>query len=557
MYLVVWLTHSALGADAAGGAALGGALTVPDFVPVNTSAADEVEPARTGGPGFLPAVMHMTTAPLMPQAYRSVPAGKYQCSVTIQLGADGAVTGVLPVACDKEALWALSAAIQTWRFESALQDGQPVASTLAYTTEFDVRTLRPREHVVGLVGLVGSAGGESVASLDGRIHLGETFSVSFGVGVDANDRKYFRDGRSADATFHGDLALSSPRQYFEHRGIFGGALGLYDDTGGQTGLYGTFRGELMTAAPGLSVGADIGVATVWWVPGSDTSLGMIPRIGALTVYPWLRASLIWYAPVPRDQFAVVPRADDPVLYQEAASPDPEPPSEKGYPFEGVPAVPWSKLPVSGGSNPVPGQAFADYPPGQYPCTVRVVVGADGEPKRVRAEKCPSVGVGAAEAAVETWKWQRREGTGDLQAVFPAPIYVEREDGDTVSVLGVATRSEDGTLVPVHASRVPDVYVHTLYTPVFTNGVTPSQPCRVDVDLDRMGAVLAMRWRSGDIEVKGRVFEALRLWQFYGVPVEGELVPVRVSLDLCSYMPHTTQEELDAAWSNHKVPRGGR
>lgn len=524
---------------------LGGALSVPTFPPPATSptASPAASPGRSPTTGYVPPVVHVTTDPLMPQKYRSVPAGSYRCSVTIQLDATGRPTDVLPVECDQESLWALSAAIVAWEFEPALQDGTPVASELPYTTEFEVKTLLPRKHVVGFVGLVASAGGESIGSVEGRVHLGEMISVSGGVGFDRNLRA---DGTyiTTDPTFHADVAFSSPRQYFEHRGIFGGAVGFYSDAGGQTGLYGGFRGELMTPAPGLSIGGDIGIATVWHGLDDDASLGLVPQLGASPFYPWLRASVLWYAPVPRDQFVVVPRADDPVVYEPVIEQPPVPPDEDGSPFPDVPAVHWSRIPASGGKNPEAGAPFANFPPGQYVCNVRVQVAEDGAAKRVRVEKCPSVGRADAQAAVEKWTWAARPGQGDVQAVFPAPFFVEQAEAEPVRVDAVQARAADGTWAP--AARRPEVWVRHLYTPVFQNGVEPTGPCSVRVELDVNGAVVGTTWVNGEPEVRPRVLEAVAAWSFYPVAVDGELVPARVTLPMCGYPQITTQAELDAA-----------
>jgi hypothetical protein len=342
-------------------AALGGALALPTQPPAMPAAPSAApSPTRTGVPGYLPPVMHITTDPLMPQKYRSVPAGKYGCSVNIVLDATGKPTDVLPVECDQESLWALSAAIVSWEFEPALQDGVAVASQMPYKTEFEVKTLLPRKHVVGFVGIVGSVGGESILSLDGRVHLGEMISLSGGVGFDQNNRAN-DTYQTTNTTFHGDVAFSSPRQYFEHRGIFGGAVGFYSDTVGQTGLYGGFRGELMTPSPGLSIGGDIGIATVWYEQGEDSSLGLMPQLGRAPFYPWLRLSVLWYAPVPRDQFVVVPRVNDPVVYEPIIEVPPPVPDEDGAAFVGVPAVHWTRIPASGGRNPVPGPGLRELP----------------------------------------------------------------------------------------------------------------------------------------------------------------------------------------------------
>lgn len=527
---------------------LGGELSLPEFIPVKVPPPEPepVGPARTGGPGYLPPEVHITTDPLMPQKYRSVAAGKYECSVKIELDATGKVTDVLPVTCDQESLWALSAAILAWEFEPALQDGRPIPSELPYTTEFEVKTLLPRKHVVGFVGLVASAGGEAIGSVEGRIHLGEMISFSGGVGFDQN----LRAGgtyQTTDPTFHGDVAFSSPRQYFEHRGIFGGAVGFYADASGQSGLYGAFRGELMTPTPGLSIGGDIGLATVFVAGDTDSSLGLIPQIGGSPFYPWLRFSLVWYAPVPRDQFVVVPRANDPIVYEPIVIPDPPPPDEAGTAFVGVAAVHWSKIPASGGSNPTAGPGFGEYPPGQYTCNVRVLVSEDGSPKQVRAEKCPEIGRADAEATVRQWKWQPRPGQGDVQAVFPAPFYVEQPEAEPVRVNRVLLRNPDGTTRELpRSAHAPEVWVHHLYTPVFQNGVKPVDSCSIDVDLDVHGNVVRTAWKNGEVEVRPRILEALAAWQFYGVVVGGELSDVRVNLPMCDYPAMSTQAEIDDA-----------
>lgn len=524
--------------------ATGGALSVPTLPPVPAAAAPPVAPAqRVGGPGYLPPVMHITTDPLMPQKYRSVPAGKYGCSVNIVLDATGKPIDVLPVECDQESLWALSTAIITWEFEPALQDGVPVVSQLAYSTEFEVKTLLPRKHVVGFVGLVGSIGGESILSLDGRVHLGEMISLSGGLGFDQNNRAS-DTYQTTNTTFHGDVAFSSPRQYFEHRGIFGGAIGFYSDTVGQTGLYGGFRGELMTPSPGLSIGGDIGIATVWHAIGEDSSLGLVPQIGKAPFYPWLRLSVLWYAPLPRDQFVVVPRVNDPVVYEAIIEVPPPVPDEDGAAFVGVPAVHWTRIPASGGRNPVPGAGFENYPPGQYTCNVRVLVAEDGSPEQVRVEKCPPVGKDDAAAMVKTWKWAVRPGEGRIQAVFPAPFFINKDEAEPVRADSVMVRAADGTLSAPR--RTPEVWVHHVYTPVFQNGVEPTGACSVVVDLDVNGTVVASRWKSGEPEIRPRVLEALAAWKFYPVAVDGELAAVQVTLPMCGYPQMTTQAELDAA-----------
>ena len=103
-----------------------------------------------------PPVAHVLSDPLLPQSYRTVPPGVYPCSVVIDVSAEGKATDVKPVKCDEEAFWALAAAIVTWEFDPATQDGRPVAGQLPYTAEFEVRTLLPRKNIVGFVGLVAS-----------------------------------------------------------------------------------------------------------------------------------------------------------------------------------------------------------------------------------------------------------------------------------------------------------------------------------------------------------------------------------------------------------------
>ncbi len=525
-------------------AALGGALALPTQPPAMPAAPSAApSPTRTGVPGYLPPVMHITTDPLMPQKYRSVPAGKYGCSVNIVLDATGKPTDVLPVECDQESLWALSAAIVSWEFEPALQDGVAVASQMPYKTEFEVKTLLPRKHVVGFVGIVGSVGGESILSLDGRVHLGEMISLSGGVGFDQNNRAN-DTYQTTNTTFHGDVAFSSPRQYFEHRGIFGGAVGFYSDTVGQTGLYGGFRGELMTPSPGLSIGGDIGIATVWYEQGEDSSLGLMPQLGRAPFYPWLRLSVLWYAPVPRDQFVVVPRVNDPVVYEPIIEVPPPVPDEDGAAFVGVPAVHWTRIPASGGRNPVPGPGFENYPPGQYTCNVRVLVAEDGTPEQVRVEKCPAVGKDDAAAMVKTWKWAVRPGEGKIQAVFPAPFFINKDEAEPVRTDLVQLRAADGTLSTPR--RTPEVWVRHLYTPVFQNGVEPTGNCSVVVDLDTAGNIVSTRWKNGEPEIRPRVLEALSAWKFYPVAIDGELAPAQVTLPMCGYPQMTTQAELDAA-----------
>lgn len=63
-------------------------------------------------------------------------------------------------------------------------------------------------------------------------------------------------------------------------------------------------------------------------------------------------------------------------------------------------------------------------------------------------------------------------------------------------------------------------------------MTPTGSCMVDVDLDATGKVINRRWVSGEIEVSGRVWDALDEWRWYPVPVDGELRPVRIRVSMC-------------------------
>jgi len=483
-------------------------------------------------PGFVPAVLFVTTDPLLPQRYRSVPAGKYTCEVVIDVSKEGQVTDVRPTTCEEESFWALATAIVEWDFEPATQDGIPVDSQLTYTGTFEVRSLLPRKHVVGFVGVVGSVGGAGVAGVDGRIHLGEQLSINGGVDFDRDTL----EGSLSEVwtpVFHADVAISSPRQHFEHRGIYGMAVGGYVDGYGATGLYTAFRGEIMTPLPGLSFGGDAGISTLFSDPPTYDDVGIWPRAGANPFYPWLKASVIWYAPVPRDRFVVVPRADDPVVY---VPPPPEPdirPDLDGVAFEGVPAWHWSQIEPSVGDTTPTGPGFALYPPGTYRCNVRAVIGEDGKVKAARAESCPQAGRADAEANLRAWEWPALAGRGDVQAVFPAPIFVHRDDAAQVRAVSVLLLAPDGTTqAPPARATIPGVYVHQYVAPVWTNGNRPTRACYVDVDLTAAGEVTKSRWVSGDIEVQPAVNAALRAWTFYPLVVDGELTPARVRISMC-------------------------
>ncbi len=484
-------------------------------------------------PGFVPAVLHVTTDPLLPQKYRSVPAGDYHCAVDIAVSKEGKVTDVVPTDCDQESLWALAAAIIEWDFDPATQNGVPVDSTLPYTGVFEVRTLLPRKHIVGFVGVVGNLGGSGIAGVDGRIHLGERVSFSGGVEFDRDELESTLQ-KFWTPVFHADVAFSSPRQSFEHRGIYGIAVGGYGDGWGATGLYGAFRGEVMTPVPGLSFGGDAGIATLFGDPPTFDDVGVWPS-SSIPFYPWLRASVIWYAPIPRDQFVVVPRADDPVVYEPVIVEPPPLVDLDGAAFEGVPGWHWSQVEPSVGDVTPTGPGFANYPPGTYRCNVRAIITPSGKASVVRAEVCPAAGRADAEANVRGWIWPERPGGTDVQAVFPAPIFVRRDDAEPVRVQSVLMLGPDGTTAPLTAGvQAPEVFVQGFSAPVWTNNNVPTRSCFVDVDLDVTGAVKKTRWVSGDIEVQTVVFDTLKRWKFYPVAVVGELRDARVRLSMCDY-----------------------
>lgn len=478
-----------------------------------------------------PPVAHVTTDPLLPQQYRTVPPGVYPCSVVIDVSAEGKVTDVKPTECDEEAFWALATAIVAWDFDPATENGVPVAGQLPYTAEFEVRTLLPRKHIVGFLGVVGSVGGAGWGGVEGRVHLGEQISFSAGVSMD-RDRFEGTLQQAWIPTFSGDVTLSSRRRSHEHRGIYGLTVGGFGDATGTAGGYAGFRGELMTGVPGLSVGGDAGIATLFTAPETFDDVGFWPRAGTSFVYPWLRASIIWYAPIPRDRFVVVPRTQDPTVFM------PEPPPVEvfedvdGDSFPGVKAVHWSEIEPSSGDITPTGPGFDLYPPGVYNCNVRVVVSEEGRAAKVRVEKCPQAARADAEATVKTWEWSPRPGGGEIQSVFPAPVFVRRDDAELVRTQSVQLLV-DGKAQPLPATirSTPPVYVQRLVPPTWTME-RPTRSCFVDVDIDAAGNLLATRWVSGDIEVQPRVLEALREWVFFPVAVDGELVPVRARLSMC-------------------------
>lgn len=482
-------------------------------------------------PGYLPPVAHPSVEALMPQSYRTIPRGDYPCKVRILLTAAGVVKDVERIECADDPYYALATAIVQWTFDPATQDGKPIAGELLYSNTFSVESYLPRKHIVGFVGAVASVGGAGWFGAEGRVHLGEQVSFSGGVDVDQD----FIPGDLTPLwvpTFHADVAISSRRRHFEHRGIYGLAIGGFGDAYGSAGLYAAFRGELMTPAPGLSVGGDGGVSMLFTDPITYGDVGIWQRDGVNPFYPWLRLSLIWYAPLPKDRFVVVPRQDDPTVY-EPPIPEPEPLPDNGLAFEGVRAVHWSEIEPSYGDNTPVNAAFDDYPPGSYKCDVRVLVDNKGVPVQVRAEACPSAAKADAEANVRAWEWPSRPGQPSLQSVFPAPIFVRRSDAELVpahSVLllvnGVATPLPKRTIAP-------PVYVRN-FTPPEWGQTRPTGGCFVDVDLDNTGKVQKTRWASGEIEVSGQVMDALNTWVFFPIIVAGDRVAARVRLPMCDY-----------------------
>lgn len=492
-------------------------------------------PAPVPGPGVTtPPVEHVTTDPLLPQKYRTVKAGTYPCSVVIKVAKDGKATDVEPVECDQDAFYALATAVLQWEFDPGTKDGVAVDADLPYSTDFEVKTLLPRANVVGFVGGAASVGGAGDVGAEGRIHLGERISFSLGVDID-HDTDVSTLADLWTPVIRGDFTLSSRRQRTEHRGIYGMTIGGFGDQWGSVGTYFGFRGELMTPLPGLSIGGDAGLATLWGSPSVYEDVGFWPRTGSSPFLPWLRASLIWYAPVPRDQFVVVPRPDDPVVY-EAVIPEPEPVVDRdGAPFPGIRGAHWSEIEPSFGENTPTGPGFDLYPPGTYPCNVRAAVNADGQPVQVRVEKCPAAGRADALANVQAWEWPHRPGGETLQSVFPAPIFVRHDDALLVHIQSV-TPLVNGEAAPLPTNAAtPQVWARTLVRPDWGQ-TRPTRACSVDVDLDATGAVLATKWAAGDIEVMPRVMEALRGWAFYPVAIDGELAPARVRLSMCDTLP---------------------
>ena len=497
-------------------------------------------------PGYRPPVPHPTVDPLMPQSYRVTPRGDYPCKVRILVTEAGTVRDVENIQCDQDAFYALATAIVQWKFDPATQDGKPVAAALEYENVFTVESFLPRKHIVGFVGAVVSGGGAGWFGADGRVHLGEQLSFSGGVSVDQD----FVPGQADPVWVPNvavDIAISSKRRHFEHRGIYGFAVGGFGDPYGSVGLYGAFRGELMTPIPGLSLGGDAGAAMLFTEPLTFSDVGIWQESGKNPFYPWLRLSVIWYAPLPKDRFVVVAREMDPTVY-EPIIPEPEPLPEMWKSFEGVTAIHWSQIEPSWGENTPVGPSFDGFPPGTYRCDVRALIDNQGKVLKVRAETCPAAGRADAEKNVSAWEWEPGQAyealqkarrapadpaTAVVQAVFPAPIYVRGRGGDMVPAQSV-NLLVDGEAKPLPArTPAPPVWVERLEPPQWGQ-TRPTGACHVDVDLDAQGNVLRSRWASGEIEVSLQVMEALRKWKFYPVIVRGEATAVRLRLSMCDY-----------------------
>ena len=169
----------------------------------------------------------------------------------------------------------------------------------------------------------------------------------------------------------------------------------------------------------------------------------------------------------------------------------------------------------------------------YRCDVRAVIDPSGKATAVRAEQCPSSAKADAEKNVSSWEWPERPGEAPLQAVFPAPIFVRRSDAEVVPAREVMLLVDGKeTPLPRRVGR-PPVYVNR-YAPPDWGATRPTGSCTVDVDLDATGKVIDTRWVSGEIEVSGRVYEALDQWTFFPVIVKGERTAVRVRLSMCDY-----------------------
>ena len=227
-------------------------------------------------------------------------------------------------------------------------------------------------------------------------------------------------------------------------------------------------------------------------------------------------------------FRSVPRTQDPTVYVPPPPPMEELAEVDDSSFDGIRALHWSEIEPSIGDVTPTGPGFDLYPPGSYTCNVRVVVGTDGRASKIKVLKCPAAGRADAEANVRQWVWDKHPD-GEVQAVFPAPIFVRRVDAELVHATSVMTLV--GGKAEVIKRNTPPVYVHTAPPPIWTME-RPTRACFVDVDLDAAGKVTARKWVSGDVEVSPRVMEALDQWVFYPVVVDGELAPARVRISMC-------------------------
>lgn len=239
-------------------------------------------------------------------------------------------------------------------------------------------------------------------------------------------------------------------------------MGAFADGWGAFGTYGGFRGELMTPAPGLSIGGDAGLVALWGRGQVFDDAGIGQRAGQAPFLPWLRFSVIWYAPVPRDPFTVVPRPHDPVVYE---APEPEVVVDvDGAAFDGIPAVHWSHIWPSNGSNTPTGPGFDVYPPGTYTCNVRVAISPEGKAAMVRVEKCPEAGKADAKANALQWVWPPRPAATTAQAVFRAPIFVQHDDAIPVKVQSVLLREGEATQAPPPGAGETAVWVREFVPP---------------------------------------------------------------------------------------------
>ena len=503
-------------------------MTLLWFAALAHAGAPAAAPAAEGS-ATRPPVAHITTDPLLPQVYRVVPPGVYPCEVDIVVRSNGSVADLLPIQCDTDALYALATAVVQWQFDPATKDGAPVDGVLRYRTEFEVRSALPRKHVVGFAGVGASVGGAGIAGVEARVHMGETLSATIGYERD-QDTLEGRGTRVGTNAVRADLAFSSRRRHFEKRAIYGLAIGGWLDDQGANGAYAAMRLERMAGPPGLAVGTDAGLSVLFNDPPTVDDVGPF-TLGATPFAPWVRASLVWYAPIPRDRFVVVPREQDPTVYEPVPPPPEEVADVDGSAFPGIRAIHWSEIDPEDGDPPEADSVFAGWPPGTYTCNVRVAVGINGKAERVRAEQCPSAGRALAEQTARDWDWLPRPGGEVVQAVFPAPFFVDQPEAKRVRAQ--VTNVLEGTRalpLPRFPGR-PEVWARFMVAPEW-GATLPTRSCAVDIDLDATGAVVGTRWVSGDVEVRPRVEEALARWSFFPVIVAGEATPVRARLVLC-------------------------